>query len=157
MRSPDVVLEFATTARSGAVSGCVANRNPLHADPDIARAPALKRLFYMVWCTTGSAVGPCFRRSVNTNRVRLKSHSVRFSGPGISGDVITVKLWRDGVNVSFEAEVAARKSTVIRAGGPAYSEYSFEASNLITTRLDTEGNPYCKGSRWRGVPGCVSG
>jgi acyl dehydratase len=47
---------------------------------------------------------------------RLKSHAVRFSAPVFPGDVLTVKLWKDGENVSFEAEVAARHATVIRNG-----------------------------------------
>jgi acyl dehydratase len=41
---------------------------------------------------------------------------VRFSAPVFPGDVITVKLWKDGENVSFEAEVVARNATVIRNG-----------------------------------------
>jgi hypothetical protein len=32
------------------------------------------------------------------------------------GDTITVDLWKDGRNISFEARVAARNATVIKNG-----------------------------------------
>jgi len=46
----------------------------------------------------------------------ILSHQVRFSAPTYPGETITVDLWRDGKEVSFEARVKARSVTVIRNG-----------------------------------------
>ena len=44
------------------------------------------------------------------------SHQARFSAPVIPGDTITVDLWKDGKNISFEARVKERGATVIKNG-----------------------------------------
>jgi hypothetical protein len=47
---------------------------------------------------------------------RISEISVRFSGPVIPGDLITVDMWRDAHDVWFEAGVRARDVKVIRNG-----------------------------------------
>ena len=47
---------------------------------------------------------------------QILSHQVRFSAPVFPGDVITVDLWKDGKDISFEARVKERNVTVIRNG-----------------------------------------
>jgi len=116
MRSPDVVLEFATRRDQALLYRLCGDRNPLHADPDIARAAGFETPLLHGLCTYGICCRAVLQAFCEYEPSRLESHSVRFSAPVFPGDVITVKLWRDGVNVSFEAEVAARKSTVIRSG-----------------------------------------
>ena len=115
-RSPDVVLEFPTRHDQALLYRLCGDRNPLHADPDIARAAGFETPLLHGLCTYGICCRAVLQAFCEYDPSRLKSHSVRFSAPVLPGDVITVKLWRDGVNVSFEAEVAARKSTVIRSG-----------------------------------------
>ncbi len=46
----------------------------------------------------------------------IQSHQARFSAPVFPGDTITVDLWRDGREISFEARVKAREATVIKNG-----------------------------------------
>jgi len=116
MRSPDVVREFQTRRDQALLYRLCGDRNPLHADPDIARAVGFETPLLHGLCTYGICCRAVLQAFCEYEPSRLKSHAVRFSAPVFPGDVITVKLWRDGVNVSFEAEVAARKSTVIRSG-----------------------------------------
>jgi acyl dehydratase len=116
MRPADVVLEFQTRRDQALLYRLCGDRNPLHADPDIARAAGFETPLLHGLCTYGICCRAVLQAFCEYEPSRLKSHSVRFSAPVFPGDVITVKLWRDGVNVSFEAEVAARKSTVIRSG-----------------------------------------
>ena len=47
---------------------------------------------------------------------QIKSHQARFSAPVFPGDTITVDLWKEGKEISFEARVAARNVTVIKNG-----------------------------------------
>ena len=47
---------------------------------------------------------------------QIYSHQARFSAPVFPGDTITVDLWKDGKEISFEARVKARNATVIKNG-----------------------------------------
>ena len=47
---------------------------------------------------------------------QILSHQVRFSAPVFPGDTITVDLWKDGKQISFEARVKDRGVTVIKNG-----------------------------------------
>ncbi len=115
-RPADVVLEFPTRRDQALLYRLCGDRNPLHADPDIASAAGFKSPLLHGLCTYGICCRAVIQAFCEYEPSRLKSHAVRFSAPVFPGDVITVKLWKDGANVSFEAEVAARHSTVIRNG-----------------------------------------
>ena len=47
---------------------------------------------------------------------QIKSHQARFSAPVFPGDTITVDIWKDGKEISFEARVKDRNATVIKNG-----------------------------------------
>jgi acyl dehydratase len=115
-RSPDVVLEFATRRDQALLYRLCGDRNPLHADPDIARAAGFATPILHGLCTYGICCRAVLQAFCGFDSERLKSHAVRFSAPVIPGDVLTVKLWNDAGVVSFEAEVPARGVTVIKNG-----------------------------------------
>jgi acyl dehydratase len=115
-RSPDVVLEFVTRRDQALLYRLCGDRNPLHADPDIARAAGFATPILHGLCTYGICCRAVLQAFCGFDSERLKSHAVRFSAPVIPGDVLTVKLWNDAGVVSFEAEVPARGVTVIKNG-----------------------------------------
>ncbi|HEX3916945.1 MAG TPA: hypothetical protein VHW60_06365 [Caulobacteraceae bacterium] len=41
---------------------------------------------------------------------------MRFSSPVFPGETVTVDIWNDGKQISFEARVKSREVTVIRNG-----------------------------------------
>ena len=53
---------------------------------------------------------------VNFDPDQIYSHQARFSAPVTPADTITVDIWKDGKNISFEARVKARNATVIKNG-----------------------------------------
>ena len=53
---------------------------------------------------------------MNFDPDQIYSHQARFSAPVIPGDTITVDIWKDGKNISFEARVKERNVTVIKYG-----------------------------------------
>ena len=115
-RAPDVVLEFPTRRDQALLYRLCGDRNPLHADPDVARAAGFETPLLHGLCTYGICCRAVIQAFCEYEPSRLKSHAVRFSAPVFPGDVLTVKLWKDGEKVSFEAEVTARHATVIRNG-----------------------------------------
>ena len=115
-RSPDVVLEFATRPDQALLYRLCGDRNPLHADPDVAIAAGFRAPILHGLCTYGICCRAVLQAFCEFDPVRLKSHAVRFSAPVFPGDTVAVKLWKDAGVVSFEADVAARGVTVIKSG-----------------------------------------
>jgi acyl dehydratase len=115
-RSPDVVLEFATRPDQALLYRLCGDRNPLHADPDVAVAAGFRTPILHGLCTYGICCRAVLQAFCEFDPARLKSHSVRFSAPVFPGDMVAVKLWKDAGLVSFEADVAARCVTVIKRG-----------------------------------------
>jgi acyl dehydratase len=115
-RGPDVVLEFPTRRDQALLYRLCGDRNPLHADPEIARASGFAAPILHGLCTYGICCRAVLQAFCGFDPERLKRHAVRFSAPVIPGDVLTVKLWNDAGVVSFEADVPARGVTVIKNG-----------------------------------------
>jgi acyl dehydratase len=115
-RAPDVVLEFATRPDQALLYRLCGDRNPLHADPDVAIAAGFRAPILHGLCTYGICCRAVLQAFCEFDPARLKSHAVRFSAPVFPGDTVAVKLWKDAGVVSFEADVAARGVTVIKSG-----------------------------------------
>jgi acyl dehydratase len=92
------------------------DRNPLHADPEIARRAGFERPILHGLCTFGITCRAVLAAITDFAPEVIASHEARFSAPVFPGDLITVDLWRDGKIISFEARVEARGATVIRNG-----------------------------------------
>jgi acyl dehydratase len=115
-RAPDMSLEFATQPNQAALYRLCGDRNPLHIDPERARAAGFKAPILHGLCTYGLTCRAVLQAYCDYDPARMASHQVRFSSPVFSGDVLRVDLWRDGDIVSFEASVPARETIVIRNG-----------------------------------------
>ncbi|HZZ35648.1 MAG TPA: MaoC/PaaZ C-terminal domain-containing protein [Caulobacteraceae bacterium] len=115
-RAPDLSLDFATRPDQALIYRLNGDRNPLHSDPDVARQAGFQRPILHGLCTYGITCRAVLAGIVDYDAEAIASHQARFSAPVIPGDVITVDLWRDGKDVSFEARVKERGVTVIRNG-----------------------------------------
>ncbi len=92
------------------------DRNPLHADPEVARATGFDRPILHGLCTYGITCRAVLRAFCDNDPARVHSHAARFSAPVLPGDTVTVELWREGRTVFFEAHVRARGAAVIKNG-----------------------------------------
>jgi acyl dehydratase len=115
-RSPDLSVDIATHPDQALIYRLNGDRNPLHADPEFARRAGFERPILHGLCTYGITCRAVLQSVLDYDADAILSHQVRFSAPTFPGDVITVDLWRDGKEVSFEARVKARGATVIRNG-----------------------------------------
>ena len=116
MRAADLVLEFATRAEQALLYRLCGDRNPLHADPAVAKAGGFPRPILHGLCTYGICCRAILQAYCRFEPERMKSLSARFSAPVLPGDRIAVHLWKDHDIVSFEATVPARDVTVIKSG-----------------------------------------
>jgi len=115
-RAPDVSADFETRPDQALLYRLNGDRNPLHSDPDVAKRAGFDRPILHGLCTYGITCRAVLQEITGFDPDQIKSHQARFSAPVFPGDVITVDLWRDGKEISFEARVKARGATVIKNG-----------------------------------------
>jgi acyl dehydratase len=115
-READLTVSFATRPDQALLYRLNGDRNPLHAEPASASRSGFPRPILHGLCTYGITCRAILEAITDYDPEPILSHQARFSAPVFPGDVISVDLWRDGKDISFEARVEARNATVIRNG-----------------------------------------
>jgi acyl dehydratase len=115
-RSPDQSVDIQTWPGQALLYRLNGDRNPLHSDPDSAKRSGFPRPILHGLCTYGITCRAVLQHVLGYDAEQILSHQVRFSSPVFPGDLITIDLWKDGRDISFEARVKERNVTVIRNG-----------------------------------------
>jgi len=115
-RKPDLSVDIATRPDQALLYRLNGDRNPLHSDPESARKSGFPRPILHGLCTYGISCRAVLAAVTGYDPDPVASHQARFSAPVFPGDTVTVDLWRDGREISFEARVKAREATVIKNG-----------------------------------------
>jgi acyl dehydratase len=115
-RAPDLVCDLGTRPEMALIYRLSADMNPLHADPDVAKAAGFPRPILHGLGTFG-VVGHALLRSVcNYDPSKFTAMSGRFSAPVFPGETIRTEIWRDGNIVSFRALVPERNIVAMTNG-----------------------------------------
>ena len=115
-RAPDASLTFPTRPDLALIYRLSGDLNPIHVDPQAARAAGFPRPILHGLCTYGIACRAVMQAFTDRDPDRLASLAARFSAPVLPGDELVIDLWRDENIVSFEARVPARGVTVLKNG-----------------------------------------
>jgi acyl dehydratase len=115
-RAPDMSVDFTTREDQALLYRLNGDRNPLHSDPDSAKRSGFPRPILHGLCTYGITCRAILQAVTDFDPDQIKSHQARFSAPVFPGDTITVDIWKDGKEISFEARVKERNATVIKNG-----------------------------------------
>ena len=115
-RKADLSVDIETREDQALLYRLNGDRNPLHSDPESAKRSGFPRPILHGLCTYGITCRAVLQAITSYNPDPILSHQARLSSPVFPGDTVTVDLWRDGREVSFEARVAARGVTVIKNG-----------------------------------------
>lgn len=115
-RSPDMSVDIAIRPNQALIYRLSGDRNPLHSDPEFASRAGFKMPILHGMCTYGLTCRAVLQTYADYDPAAFKRHAVRFSSPVFPGETITVDLWKDGKNVSFEARIKARNVTVVKNG-----------------------------------------
>jgi acyl dehydratase len=105
-RNSDTTVDMPTSSRSALIYRLSGDDNPLHVDPEFARAAGFPRPILHGLATyghIGRAISRAFRGDAS-----IKTMDCRFTAPVFPGDVLSISLWRDGHVVSFRAKVGER-------------------------------------------------
>jgi len=115
-RAPDVVCDLATRPEAALIYRLSGDRNPLHAEPAVAKAAGFPRPILHGLGTFGVAGHAVVKTMCGYEPTRLVAFAGRFSAPVFPGETIRTEMWRDGAVVSFRARVIERDVIAINNG-----------------------------------------
>jgi acyl dehydratase len=115
-REPDLSCDLATRDDQALLYRLNGDRNPLHADPAVARASGFERPILHGLCTYGIACHAILKTICDYDHTLITGLDARFSAPVLPGDTITTDMWQDGNIVSFQCTARERGIVVVRNG-----------------------------------------
>ncbi len=113
---PDLTVEVDTWPNQALLYRLCGDRNPLHADPDAARAAGFERPILHGMCTFGMACRALLLNAAEADDVRTTELHGRFVAPVYPGERLRIDMWRSAATVEFEVRVPARDSLVLQGG-----------------------------------------
>jgi acyl dehydratase len=93
-RSPDFVFQAPTGVNQAVLYRMSGDRNPLHIDPQVARAVGFKEPILHGLCTYGVTYRRFAQEVFKGDAGKIKSYSARFSSPVLPGEELQVKAWQ---------------------------------------------------------------
>ncbi len=115
-REPDLSCDLPTRSDQALLFRLSGDRNPLHADPDAAKAAGFDAPIMHGRCTSGIACHAILKTICDYDFTLITGFDVRYSAPVYPGDIITTEMWQDRNVVSFRCSVKARNVIVINNG-----------------------------------------
>src|SRR5262249_59399019 len=114
--APDWVVDLPTRPEAALIYRLSGDDNPLHCDPDIAKAAGFPQPILHGLNFYGVAAHAVVRAACDYDPVRLKSFAARFSAPVYPGETIRTEVWRAPDGVQFRARVVERDVVCLSNG-----------------------------------------
>jgi acyl dehydratase len=119
-RSPDLYGEQQTLPRTALIYRLSGDRNPVHADPDVAREARFERPILHGTCTYGMAGLAILKLVCGYDPARLKRLDARFGAPMYPGETLRTEIWKqEHGRVAFRCRAMERDVVVL---GNGYAE-----------------------------------
>jgi acyl dehydratase len=119
-RAPDHETTYATSPDQALVYRLSGDRNPLHSDPSFAKLGGFDTPILHGLCTYGFTGRALLKALCDGDASRFKSMDGRFSKPVYPGEALTVSMWIDGNECTFQTKNPAGE-TVIDQGKVRFS------------------------------------
>lgn len=134
-RPADLTCDLPTLPQSALLYRLTGDRNPLHADPELARAVGFPRPILHGACTFGIAGHALLKSLCDYDPARFQRMDVRFAAPVFPGETLRTDIWLEGDNrLSFRSKVVERDKIVLDNG---YAECRIAAA--VRARLNPSG------------------
>ncbi len=116
-RSPDLVVPLRTSFDQALVYRLSGDMNPLHADPEVAKASGFERPILHGLASFGIAGLAIVSQVCGYDPSKIRRMDARFSSPVYPGETMEVSIWHMAAGAAaFEARVIERAVKVIRNG-----------------------------------------
>lgn len=115
-RVPDAVCDIGTSEQQALVYRLSGDMNPLHSDPEVAKAAGYPKPILHGLCTYGIAGHAILKSFCDYEANRLGSLAVRFSAPVYPGETIRTEMWKAGNTVQFRSRLVERDVVVLNNG-----------------------------------------
>ena len=116
-RAPDLTCDIATLPQAALIYRLSGDYNPLHADPEVAKAAGFARPILHGLCTFGVAGHALLRTLCGYEPQRLRRMRLRFSAPVFPGETVRTEIWREGGgSFGFRCHVVERDVICINNG-----------------------------------------
>lgn len=115
-REPDLSCDTPTRIDQALLFRLNGDRNPLHADPQVATGAGFDVPILHGLCSYGIACRAILKTICDYDYTLIEGFDARFSAPVLPGDTITTDMWQDGNVVSFQCSVTERDVVVLRNG-----------------------------------------
>lgn len=116
-RKPDGTATLPTRKDQALLYRLNGDRNPLHADPELARRVGFPAPILHGLCTYGVACRAILKEVAAYDHTRITGFDVRFSAPVYPGEAIATDYWIDGATVSFRCRIPSRQDVVVIDNG----------------------------------------
>jgi acyl dehydratase len=93
-RAPDYIIETKTSPTQALLYRLTGDMNPLHADPQVAKAAGFPKPILQGLCTYGIACKAVIDHALDGDVTRVGSYGVRFAGPIFPGETLVTKVWK---------------------------------------------------------------
>jgi len=115
-RAPDITCDLPTRPEMALIYRLSGDVNPLHAEPEFAKAAGFPRPILHGLATFGVAGHALLKSLCGYDPARLAAMAGRFSAPVYPGETIRTEIWRDGKVASFRARVLERDVVAVNNG-----------------------------------------
>jgi acyl dehydratase len=112
----DLEIAVPTQPNQALLYRLLGDRNPLHADPSVARASGFEAPILHGACTFGIACATILRSFCELQPTRLARLAARFAGPLYPGETLVFSFWHDQDRLLFRAVAKERGTAVLDSG-----------------------------------------
>ncbi len=112
-REPDASVQRPTLVQQALLYRLCGDKNPMHADPAIAKLGGFDVPLLHGLCTYGIALKAAVDEILDGDVTAVAKYSTRFAQPVFPGDTLRVDMWREGSRVVLGVGVVGREGPVL--------------------------------------------
>jgi len=112
-RAPDGVIETKTLPQQALLYRLSGDKNPLHADPDIAKLAGFDQPILHGLCSYSIACKAIVDHVLAGDVTRVARYQARFAGVAFPGETFLTSYWKEGEDLLLEVKCAERDAPII--------------------------------------------